>query len=109
MIDFKSMRIGFGRTTGGPRESGQPMRFPSAVRRAEAAINGFEIGYEGNDHHLLRTRIDVKVDSVVNDTVNVSVGFSLRDSSGHFDDPYSGFVDVLVIVERDSLLEVSHT
>jgi len=74
--------------------------FPSRVTRADAAINGFDVGYDGSDHHLLRTKIDISDVSIVNNTVNVTVNFSLRDSSGNFDDPYSGFVDALVIVDR---------
>jgi len=68
--------------------------------RAEAAINGFNIGFTNGDHHLLRTEIDASVVSVTLTTVRVRVTFSLRDSSGTFDDPYNGFVDVMVIVNR---------
>jgi len=52
---------------------------------------------------LLREEIDVST-TILNGTqgpeVNVRVNFSLRDSSGNFDDPYSGFVDVVLIVDH---------
>jgi len=68
-----------------------------------AAINGFNIGYTNGDHHLLREQIDVAT-QIQNGTqgpeVRVVVNFSLRDSSGTFDDAYSGFVDVVLIVDR---------
>jgi len=99
MIDFQRLRFTFPSTTGRPQSATLASVFPSAIRRADAAINGFDIGYDGSDHHLLRSRVDVAT-SVVNNTVNVTASFSLRDSSGNFDDPYSGFVDVLVMVDR---------
>jgi hypothetical protein len=67
-----------------------------------AAINGFGIGYTFSDHHLLREEIDVGT-TIQNGTqgpeVRVAVNFSLRDSSGNFDDAYGGFVDVVLIVD----------
>jgi len=43
---------------------------------------------------------DARIDPSHPDIVRVTVRFSLRDSSGTFDDPFSGFVDVLAIVVR---------
>jgi hypothetical protein len=74
--------------------------FPSNVRSAEAVLNGFNVGYTNGDHHLLRTEIDTRVTSITLGTVRVLVTFSLRDSSGNFDDPFNGFVDVMVIADR---------
>jgi len=78
-----------------------PFFFPSTVRKAEAVINGFEIGYTDSDHHLWRMEIDTTVQSITAGTVKVLVRFAVRDASGNFDDRYDGFVDVLVIVDRD--------
>jgi hypothetical protein len=69
------------------------------VNRAEAAINGFDIGFSQSDHHLFRAQVDAGT-AIVNNIVNVTVNFALRDSSGTFDDAYYGFVEVLVIVDR---------
>jgi hypothetical protein len=70
--------------------------FGSRVNRADGAINGFDIGFSQSDHHLFRAQVDA-VTSINNNIVNVTVTFSLRDSSGTFDDAYNGFVDVLVV------------
>ncbi|MDQ3843131.1 MAG: hypothetical protein M3342_03835 [Bacteroidota bacterium] len=48
---------------------------------------------------MFRQTIDTST-SINNNTVNITVNFALRDNSGTFDDAYSGFVDVLVIVDR---------
>ena len=100
-IDFRRLRFDFPPTTGRPQSATLAAVFPTAVSRAEAAINGFDIGYTNGDHHLLRTQIDTFVSVFSGSgTVNVTVNFSLRDNSGNFDDPYSGFVEVVVIADR---------
>jgi len=99
-IDFQRQRATFPTHSGSAQSIELAFVFPSNVLRAEAAINGFNIGFTNGDHHLLRTEIDASVVSVTLTTVRVRVTFSLRDSSGTFDDPYNGFVDVMVIVNR---------
>ena len=102
MIDFQRVRVTFPTASGRPQSQTAFLEFPSDVNRAEAALNGFDIGYVGSDHHLRRTQIDTL--TIINHgdrrKVSVVVSFSLRDNSGNFDDPFSGFVDVLVIVDR---------
>ena len=68
--------------------------------KPEAAINGYSIMYNNNDHHVLAQKIDIDPPRVVGNTVFVDVNFLLRDSSGNIDDPFSGFVDVTVIADR---------
>lgn len=99
-IDFQRQRATFPTHSGSAQSIELAFVFPSNVTRAEAAINGFNIGYTNGDHHLLRTEIDATVVSVTLGTVRVRVTFALRDSSGTFDDPYNGFVDVMLIVNR---------
>ncbi|MCB9568180.1 MAG: hypothetical protein H6710_13385 [Myxococcales bacterium] len=99
-IDFQRQRASFPSHTGGPQSIELTFVFPSAIHKAEAAINGFNIGYTRGDHHLLRTEVDANVVLVSLNAVRVRVTFSLRDSSGNFDDPYNGYVDVMVIVNR---------
>lgn len=100
MIDFQRLpRFSFPPTTGRPQSITQSAVFGSRVNRADAAINGFDIGFTQSDHHLFREQVDVST-AINNNTVVVTVNFSLRDSSGTFDDAYGGFVDVLVIVDR---------
>ena len=99
MIDFQRLRFNFPPTTGRAQSVTMAAVFTSRVNRADAAINGFDIGFTQSDHHLFREQVDA-VTAINNNTVNVTVNFALRDSSGTFDDAYNGFVDVLVIVDR---------
>jgi hypothetical protein len=99
MIDFQRLRFNFPPTTGRPQSMTLAAVFNSRVARADAAINGFDFGFTDSDHHLFRAQVDAGT-STNGNVVNVTVNFSLRDSSGVFDDPYSGFVDVLVIADR---------
>lgn len=97
--DFQRQRFTFPSHSGSAQSLEQMFVFPSSVRKAEAAINGFSIGFSSSDHHLFRQEIDATVTSVSLNTVRVRVNFALRDSSGVFDDKYDGYVDVMVIVE----------
>jgi hypothetical protein len=99
MIDFQRLRFNFPPTTGRPQSATLAAVFPTRVNRADAAINGFDMGFSQSDHHLFRAQVDA-VTGTNNNVVNVTVNFSLRDSSGVFDDAYNGFVDTLVIVDR---------
>jgi hypothetical protein len=99
-VELQTQRASFPALSGGPQSMNLSFTFASNVRVAGAAINGFEIGFDNDDHPILRTQIDAEVISINGATVVVRVTFSLRDNSGHFDDPFSGFVDVLVIVDR---------
>jgi hypothetical protein len=102
-IELRALpRFSFPSRTGGPQTQSLTVGFFTFPRSAVAAINGFSIGYTNSDHHLLREEIDVST-TILNGTqgpeVNVRVNFALRDSSGNFDDAYSGFVDVVLIVD----------
>jgi hypothetical protein len=100
-IDFQRQRATFPSHTGSAQSIELAFAFPTRVRRAESALNGYSIGFTSSDHHLFRAQIDTTVTVVTLSTVRVRVDFALRDSSGTFDDAYNGFVDVLVIVDRD--------
>lgn len=99
-IDFQRQRATFPSTTGRAQSADLTFVFPSTVRKAESAINGYSLGFSGVDHHLFRAQVDTTVTSVSLNTVRVRVDYALRDSSGFFDDPYDGFVDVMVIADR---------
>ena len=99
MIDFQRLRFNFPPTTGRPQSATLAAVFPSRVNRTDAAINGFDMGFSQSDHHLFRAQVDA-ITGINSNTVNVTVNFALRDSSGVFDDAYNGFVDALVIVDR---------
>ncbi len=102
MIDFKTTKFNFLPTSGRVQSVTQAFVFDSAVFRAGASLNGFDIGFTQEDHHLFRQQVDITT-NINNNTVNVTVNFALRDSSGNYDDQYSGWVDVLVIVDREEV------
>lgn len=98
-LDMRNLNIRFDPTTGRAQRESATAVFGSQVRRANAALKGFNITFNNGDHNFLREQVDVDVTGINNNTVEVAVDFVLRDSSGNFDDPYSGSVEVLVIAD----------
>ena len=99
-IDFRRTRISFDPTRGREQRETGAVVFPTDVRRAEAALNGYSISYNNGDHPILAQKIDIDVPRISGNTVFVEVNFLLRDDSGNIDDPFSGFVDVTVLADR---------
>ena len=98
-IDFRRGSITFDPTKGQVQDEVTSVVFNSSVRRADVALNGFDIQYTDEDHELFRQTIDASIAAIQDRTVNVRVRYLLRDSSGNIDDRYHGRVDVLVIAE----------
>ena len=101
-IDFLSQRIDFPiapAAPGGQRTATRDFVFPSNVISAESFINGFNIGFDDDEHPVLRIEVNTRANHPVNRTVTVFAVFSIRDNSGNFDDRYSGFIDVVVVVK----------
>ena len=98
-LDFRRTRINFDPTRGREQNEMGAVVFSRNVRRADVAINGFDIRYTDGDHHLLREKVDASIARISGTTVFVNVSYLLRDSSGNIDDRYQGSVDVLVIAE----------
>ena len=89
--------------SGGPQSQVLTVAIPT-LRSAAAVINGFSIGFTSSDHELYQKKVDVVAQATTGDDgpeVIVRVNFALRDKSGNFDDAYEGFVDVLLIVDRE--------
>lgn len=66
-------------------------------------LRGFDVGYDGGDHHLRQLSIHSRVSAP--DTAGRSelwVEAGLRDASGNWDDAYSGKVDVDIVVAPSS-------
>lgn len=98
-IDFRRRRIEFSAHSGGPQDVDADVAFPLPVSRAETVLNGFNIGFTSTDHELFRTEVNTAVRKIEGNVVTVRAVFSLRDSSGDFDDRYDGFIDVVVIAD----------
>lgn len=75
------------------------MAFPSAVRSAHVALNGFDVSYTDGDHHILRQLVDISDPTIVGNAVTYNVSLLLRDGSGTIDDRYQGTVDTLIIAD----------
>jgi hypothetical protein len=73
--------------------------FGSRVLNAGVALNGFKLDYDivDGDHHLNLMEADTDLISISGNTVNYQVEFELADKN--FDDPYSGYITVLVVAE----------
>jgi hypothetical protein len=103
-IEIRSLpRFTFPSQSGGPQSRALTVGFPTTVRRAVAAINGFRIGFTSSDDELFQKEVDASAQPTSGEQgpeVIVRVNFALRDKSGVFDDPYEGFVDVVLIVDR---------
>jgi hypothetical protein len=99
-IDFRTPpTLSFDPTSGQVQTQFTTALFNSPVRRAEAALKSFDIGYTNGDHHVLREVIQTNIEAIQNNAVTVRVDYLFRDSSGNIDDTYNGAVDLLVIAE----------
>jgi hypothetical protein len=100
MLAFQVVRVAFPTTTGREQTVNSFADFNTTVRAAHVAINGFDTSYRNGDHHLGELKIDCSGSpSSSGRRVNFAVNFLLRDFSGNIDDPYAGWVDVLVIAD----------
>lgn len=100
-FDFRTRRVSFVPTTGQPNpQRDQKVIFSSSVRRAEATIKGFDIGYTGEDHNVWRQKVEISnVRVVEGNGVCFDIAYLFRDSSGNIYDRYNGWVDVVVMAE----------
>jgi hypothetical protein len=95
-------RFTFSSASGGPQSQKKIIGFERAPRSAVVAINGFKIGFTNKDRSLFEQTIDAH--AIINSggdgyNVTVTVTFALRDKSGIYDDPFEGYVDVVLIVD----------
>lgn len=98
-LDFQRLRLDVPRTAGGIYEGDVYFTFPTTVLKAEAAITGFVFRYEDNDRPFYDQAAQTSV-TYSGNSVKVHVSFWLKDHSGSYDDPYSGSVNLLAIVDR---------
>jgi hypothetical protein len=106
-LDWKAdhqTRVVFESTTGGEQFTLHKVKFPFKVKRALALINGFKAGFTNNERPLGQIEVNTSIDHIETtqnkSTVVVAVVFRLRDKGKDFNDPYEGFVDVGLIIEK---------
>jgi hypothetical protein len=102
MLQSRVVRVTFPRHVGSTNTANGFCSFPTPITSACIALNGFDVNFMNGDHHLLELKIDgSNAATIRNDrkTVDFSIAILLRDNSGNIDDPYQGWVDILVIAE----------
>ena len=101
-LDFQASRFAFPSRTGFAQTQDQTFVFASNIKpgKVQVMLNGFSIGFTASEHPIFREEVETSVVRIVNNTVTVRVSLALRDRSGFFDDPYDGFADVVVLVDR---------
>jgi hypothetical protein len=97
-LQLREGTLNFPPTTGRRQRANTTVVFPTNVRAAQAAIKGYNVTYNNGDHHILEVEMDIDTTITAN-TVTVFGDFVFRDSSGFFDDPYSGFINFIVIAD----------
>jgi hypothetical protein len=100
MLDFQTVTFSFPPEKGDFQTLTKTAVFDSRLNKAQCAIQSFDVLYTDEDHHIKRLFVESHPGPLNNNTVNVTVNYELRDSSGDIDDLYEGVVDVLVIVDR---------
>jgi hypothetical protein len=68
-----------------------PFTFPQPVRRVHCALQGFDLGYPEDDHHVALAEIEPRVefdDRVSATSGTLRVRFQLRDDSTGFGSAY---------------------
>jgi len=100
--DFRTVRLRYDPTSGQTQNEPGTAVFNGRVRTAALAVGGWDMEFTNTDHHVHRQRIEILQENmqILNDTVSFSADFLLRDKNG--DDPFKGYVDVLVIADVDT-------
>jgi hypothetical protein len=99
-IDFRTIQVKFDQTDGGIQNEPETAVFKSKVRKAGLAINGFDMYFTNGDHNFLRQMINIRESQITikDATVKFTVDFLIQDNPP-IDNPYKGWVDVLVIAD----------
>lgn len=98
-LEFRQLTIRFDPTRGRAQREFATAVFGSRVQKAEAMLKGFNIGYTDGDRHIFREEIDLDITAIQGNTVTVAADFLLRDSSGHIDDRFNGWVQAIVVAD----------
>lgn len=100
MLAFQLVRVNFPVTAGREQAINSAAIFGGSVRTAHITLNGFDIRFGNGEHPLVQLKIDCNgPSSITGNGVFFSVNVLMRDSSGNIDDPFGGYVDVLVIAD----------
>src|SRR5688572_11576763 len=98
---FQMVRLDYDPTSGQTQTEGGTAVFDGTVRSFGLAVGGWDMEFTNGDHHVRRQRIEIDEKKAAKhlNTVTFSADFLLADNSGDIDDPFKGYVDVLVIAD----------
>ena len=101
-IAFKMVRLDYDPASGQTQREGGTAVFDGTVRSFGLAVGGWDMEFTNGDHHVRRQRIEIDETRAVKDrnTVTFSADFLLRDKNN--DDPFKGYVDVLVVADVET-------
>lgn len=100
-LAFQNVTVTLERGTG-RRDVRLTRRFGAAFASetsVNAAIKGFSLDYAEKDHHINVAAVDIDILSVRPELGEVEFIVQVLYGDKNFDDPYSGFVNVLLIAE----------
>jgi hypothetical protein len=98
-IEFKVVRVEFPPTKGIEQRVQAQATFSGPVRLAQVALQGFELGYTDNDHHIWTQRLVLSGPQISGNAVGFTAFLLFRDKSGTIDDRYGGFAEYLVAAD----------
>jgi hypothetical protein len=97
-VEFVTQTVSIPAGTGKRMINGSVTTSPgSVIRRAGIAVNGFKLDYVHADHHINLVEIDTRILDFADNHVNFRVDCHYADKD--FNDPYAGYVEVLVIAD----------
>jgi hypothetical protein len=90
VIDFREVSRTFGGHTGSAYTFNGTAVFSQTVSKAFIAQTGWRISYDGSREVVNNAGVQFQVTSISGANVNYSITVSLKDSTGTFDDAFSG-------------------
>lgn len=98
--EIRTGRIDFSPQSGsGPRERTTSITFANPIGNCAAALTGFLVGFDQNDHHFHRAIVEVEARKLSDTEVEIVGRLGLRDDSGQWDDSYRGSIRFAVVSE----------
>jgi hypothetical protein len=96
---FRQIEIRFGPNRNGLQTRTTSASFTRAVKEAHAVITGFDLEFASGGHDFQRAMVDIAQTRISGNSVDVKAILGLKDSSGHFDDDFHGWIKILLMVE----------
>lgn len=73
--------------------------FDTPVRNVVVTLNGFKLDFSSEDHHINIIEVDIAFNRFGGGNRTVFFQASAQYADKNFDDPYSGYVDTVIIAD----------